>query len=88
MDAILITDVLKLKVYVLNQSEDSKQASLIVTSFYGEGERTICIADVNYQYNTIFKFLTTDNYTIYSHMNYVSVIEKVNTILHERYCGE
>lgn len=85
MDAILIDNDLELKVYVLNLSEDVKQAHLLVTSFYGKGERAVCIADVNYKFNSIFNFLTTDNYTISLHRNYVSVIEKVNSMLYERY---
>ena len=60
MDAILINDDLELKVYVLYVSEDVKQAHLLVTSFYGEGERAICIADINYQHNSIFNFLHTN----------------------------
>lgn len=88
MDAFLINDNLELKVYVLHQSKDNKQAHLLVTSFYGLGERAVCIADVNYQHNTIFNFLTTDTYNIHSHMYYVSAIEKVNNMLYERYGGE
>lgn len=87
MDAILINDDLELKVYVLSLSEDVKQAHLLVTSFYGNGEMAVCIADVNYQYNSIFNFLTTDNYNIRSHRDYESVIEKVNNMLYERYGG-
>lgn len=83
MDVILIDD-LGLKVYVLYQSEDVKQAHLLVTSFYGKGERAICIADINYQHNSIFNFFTTDNYNIHSHNNYVEVIEKASSILYER----
>lgn len=85
MNAILINDDLELKVYVLNLSEDVKQAHLLVTSFYGKSERAVCIADVNYQYNSIFNFLTTDNYNIRSHRDYESIIEKVNNMLYERY---
>ena len=84
MDAILIDNDLELKVYVLHQSEDVKQAHLLVTSFYGKGERAICIADVNYQYNAIFNFMSTDNYNIRSHRDYVEVIEKVSSMLWER----
>ena len=83
----LINDDLELKVYVLSLSEDVKQAHLLVTSFYGKGERAVCIADVNYQYNSIFNFLTTDNYNIRSHRDYESIIEKVNNMLYERYGG-
>ena len=84
MKAILIDVNLELKVYVLHQSKDNKQAHLLVTSFYDKGERAVCIADVNYQHNTIFNFLTTDYYNIHSHSYYVSVIEKVNNMLYER----
>ena len=84
MDAILINGDLELKVYVLYQSEDVKQAHLLVTSFYGKGERAICIADINYQLNSIFNFFTTDNYHIYQHNNYVEVIEKASSMLNER----
>ena len=85
MDAILIDNDLELKVYVLYVTEDVKQAHLLVTSSYGKGERAICIADINYQYNSIFNFLTTDNYNIRLHNDYLSVIEKVNSMLCERY---
>ena len=85
MDAILINDDLELKVYVLYVSEDVHQAHLLVTSFYGKGERAICIADINYQHNSIFNFLTTDNYNIRSHRYYEEVIEKVSSMLYERY---
>lgn len=85
MDAILIDNDLELKVYVLHQSEDVKQAHLLVTSFYGKCERAVVIADINYQYNSIFYFQTTDNYHIILHKNYVKVIEKVSSMLWERY---
>lgn len=87
MDAILIDNDLELKVYVLHLSEDVQQAHLLVTSFYGKGERVVVIADINYQYNSIFYYLTTDNYHIHSHNDYVKVIEKVNNMLYERYGG-
>lgn len=85
MDAILVDEELELKVYVLKYSKDVKQAHLLVTSFYGEGERAICIADINYQFNSIFNFITTDNYSITLHTDYVKVIKAVSSILHERY---
>lgn len=85
MDAFLIDNDLELKVYVLHQSEDVKHAHLLVTSFYGKGERAICIADINYQLNSIFYFLTTDNYNIHLHKDYESVIEKVSSMLHVIY---
>ena len=85
MDAVLIDDDLELKVYVLNNSKDVNQAHLLVTSFYGEGERAICIADINYQYNSIFNFITTDNYSVTLHNDYVKVIKKVSSMLNERY---
>jgi uncharacterized membrane protein len=88
MDAILINDDLELKVYILNVSEDVKQAHLLVTSFYGKGERAVCIADINYKFNSIFNFLTTDNYNIRLHKDYVAVIEKVSSMLCERYGEE
>lgn len=82
MDAILVDEELELKVYVLNNSEDIKQAHLLVTSFYGDGERAICIADINYQFNSIFNFITTDNYSVTLHEDYVKVIKKVCSMLH------
>ena len=88
MKAILIDVNLELKVYVLYQVETVKQAHLLVTTFFGKGERAVCIADTDYQDNTIFRFLTADNYNIHSHNDYVSVIEKVNNILYERNDGE
>lgn len=84
MDAILIDNDVELKVYVLHQSEDIKHAHLLVTSFYGKGERAVVIADINYQHNSIYYFLTTDNYHINSHKDYVEVIEKVSSMLWER----
>ena len=84
MDAILVDEELELKVYVLNQSEDVKQAHLLVTSFYGEGERAICIADINYKYNSIFNFITTDNYSVTLHNDYVKVIKQVSSMLADR----
>ena len=84
MDAILIDNDLELRVYVLHQSEDVKQAHLLVTSFYGKGERAVVIADINYQHNSIFYFQTTDNYHIHSHKDYVEVIEKVSSMLWDR----
>ena len=85
MDAILVNEELELKVYVLNNSKNIKQAHLLVTSFYGDGERAICIADINYQYNSIFNFITTDNYSVTLHKDYVEVIKQVSSMLHERY---
>ena len=85
MDAILIDVNLELNVYVLHHSENIKSAQLLVTAVCGKGERAVCIADTDYQDNTIFKFLTTDNYTIHAHKDYVTVIEKVNNMLYERY---
>ena len=85
MDAILVNDDLELKVYVLSLSEDVKQAHLLVTSFYGKGERAVVIADINYQHNAIFNFMSTDNYNIRRHRDYVEVIEKVSSMLYERY---
>ena len=85
MDAILINDDLELKVYVLYHSDDVHQAHLLVTSFYGKGERAVCIADINFEYNAIFNFMTTDNYNIRRHREYVEVIEKVSSLLYERY---
>ena len=85
MDAILIDNDLELKVYVLHQSEYVKQAHLLVTSIYGKGEMAVVIADINYQHNSIFYFLTTDNYHIHSHKDYVSVIEKVSIMLYNGY---
>ena len=84
MDAILINDDLELKVYVLYVSEDVHQAHLLVTSFYGKGERAVVIADINYQHNSIFYYLTTDNYHIHSHNDYVKVIEQVSSMLYDR----
>lgn len=83
MNAILIDDDLELKVYILHQSTDVKQAHLLVTSFYGACERAVVIVDINYRDNSIFYFLTTDNYHIHSHNDYVKVIEKVSSMLNE-----
>lgn len=85
MDAILVNEELELKVYVLNYSIDIKQAHLLLTSFYGKGERAICIADINYQFNSIFNFITTDNYSVTLHNDYVKVIKEVSSMLNERY---
>lgn len=85
MDAILIDNDLELKVYVLHQLKDVKQAHLLVTSFYGKGERVVVISDINYEHNSIFYFQTTDNYHINSHKDYVKVIEKVSSLLYEGY---
>lgn len=81
MDAILVDEELELKVYVLSNSKNINQAHLLVTSFYGEGEKAICIADINYQFNSIFNFITTDNYSVTLHEDYIKVIKKVGSML-------
>ena len=85
MDAILINEELELKVYVLHVSEDVQQAELLVTEPYGNGETAVCIASINFKFNSIFEFNTLAAYHIHCHKDYVAVIEKVSSMLYERY---
>lgn len=85
MNAIFIDNDLELKVYVLYVSEDVYHAEVLITTPYDNGEEAVCLANINFKFNSIFNFNTLNAYHICEHKYYVQVIEKVSSMLYEKY---